>query len=135
MQFIDQAEISVQAGKGGDGLVAFRREKYVPAGGPAGGNGGKGGDVILRAVPNLQTLLDFRYVHLFKAADGQRGGPNNRTGASGDDRIIDVPCGTVVYDAETDELLGDLVTANQTLCVARGGKGGLGNKHFLSNQN
>lgn len=135
MQFIDQAEIHVQAGKGGDGLVAFRREKYVPAGGPAGGNGGKGGDVILRAVPNLQTLLDFRYVHLFKAADGQRGGPNNRTGASGDDRIIDVPCGTVVYDAETDELLGDLVTVNQTLCVAKGGKGGLGNKHFLSNQN
>jgi GTP-binding protein len=135
MQFIDQAEIQVQAGTGGDGLVAFRREKYVPAGGPAGGNGGKGGDVVLKAVENLQTLLDFRYVHLFKAEDGQRGGPNNRTGASGDDRIIEVPCGTMVYDADTGEVLGDLVASGQTLCIAKGGKGGLGNKHFLSNQN
>jgi GTP-binding protein len=83
----------------------------------------------------LQTLLDFRYNHLFKADDGQRGGPNNRTGASGSDLIIEVPCGTVVYDAETDELLGDLVEPAQTLCVAQGGKGGLGNAHFLSNRN
>ncbi len=135
MQFIDQADVQVQAGNGGDGLVAFRREKYVPAGGPSGGNGGRGGSVILRAVENLQTLLDFRYNHLFKAEDGQRGGPNNRTGASGRDRIIDVPCGTVVYDAETDELLFDLLTPNQTVCVAAGGKGGLGNQHFLSNRN
>ncbi len=135
MQFIDQAEIQVQGGKGGDGLVAFRREKYVPAGGPSGGNGGKGGSVILKAAENLQTLLDFRYNHLFKAEDGQRGGPNNRTGASGRDRIIEVPCGTLVYDAETDDLLGDLVEPGQTLCVAQGGKGGLGNQHFLSNHN
>ncbi len=135
MQFIDQAEIQVQGGKGGDGLVAFRREKYVPAGGPSGGNGGKGGSVILKAAENLQTLLDFRYNLLFKAEDGQRGGPNNRTGASGRDRIIEVPCGTVVYDAETDDLLGDLVEPGQTLCVAQGGKGGLGNQHFLSNHN
>jgi GTP-binding protein len=91
--------------------------------------------VILRAVENLQTLLDFRYIHLFKAEDGSRGGPNNRTGASGDDRLIDVPCGTMVYDAGTGEVLGDLVTPGQTLCIAKGGKGGLGNKHFLSNQN
>jgi GTP-binding protein len=135
MQFIDQAEIQVQAGDGGDGLVAFRREKYVPAGGPSGGNGGRGGSVILKAVENLQTLLDFRYNHLFKAENGQRGGPNNRTGASGNDRIIEVPCGTMVFDAETDEVLGDLVAPNQTLCVAQGGKGGLGNAHFLSNSN
>ncbi|MDX2096811.1 MAG: GTPase ObgE [Leptolyngbyaceae cyanobacterium bins.59] len=135
MQFIDQAEIQVQAGKGGDGMVAFRREKYVPAGGPAGGNGGRGGSVILVATANLQTLLDFRYNHLFKAEDGERGGPNNCTGASGHDRLIEVPCGTMIYDAETGEVLGDLVTPGQTLCVAAGGKGGLGNKHFLSNRN
>ncbi|MDX2232148.1 MAG: GTPase ObgE [Leptolyngbyaceae cyanobacterium bins.349] len=135
MQFIDQAEVQVQAGDGGDGLVAFRREKYVPAGGPAGGNGGKGGSVILKATENLQTLLDFRYSHLFKADNGKRGGPNNCTGASGSDRIIEVPCGTVIYDAETDEILGDLTTPEQTLCVAQGGKGGLGNAHFLSNSN
>ncbi|HEY9615416.1 MAG TPA: GTPase ObgE [Microcoleaceae cyanobacterium] len=135
MQFIDQAEVQVQAGDGGDGLVAFRREKYVPAGGPSGGNGGKGGSVIFKAVSNLQTLLDFRYNHLFKAENGQRGGPNNRTGASGRDNIIEVPCGTMVYDAETDELLGDLTEPEQILCVAQGGKGGLGNQHFLSNHN
>ena len=96
MQFIDQAEIEVQAGNGGDGLVAFHREKYVPAGGPSGGNGGHGGSVVLVAVENLQTLLDFRYAHRFKAQDGQRGGPKNMTGASGNDRRIEVPCGTVV---------------------------------------
>ncbi|HIK29395.1 MAG: GTPase ObgE [Oscillatoriaceae bacterium SKW80] len=135
MQFIDRVEIEVEAGKGGDGLVAFRREKYVPAGGPSGGNGGKGGSVFLVAVENLQTLLDFTYNHRFKAEDGQRGGPNNRTGANGRDRFIKVPVGTVVYDADTDEILGDLVEVGQTLCVAKGGKGGLGNQHFLSNRN
>lgn len=135
MQFIDQAEIEVIAGKGGDGIVAFRREKYVPAGGPSGGNGGYGGSVILRAAENLQTLLDFRYARQFKAKDGERGGPKNMTGASGPDLVIDVPCGTTVYLAETDEILGDLVTPHQTLCVAKGGKGGLGNKFFLSNRN
>ncbi|HEY9844986.1 MAG TPA: GTPase ObgE [Candidatus Caenarcaniphilales bacterium] len=135
MQFIDHAEIQVIAGQGGDGLVAFRREKYVPAGGPSGGNGGHGGSVLLRAVSHLQTLLDLKYAHVFKAADGQRGGPKNQTGASASDRIIEVPCGTLVYDARTDEVLGDLVQPNQTLCVAQGGKGGLGNQHFLSNRN
>lgn len=135
MQFIDLAEIEVEAGKGGDGIVAFRREKYVPAGGPAGGNGGRGGSVILVAAENLQTLLDFQYARHFKAEDGKRGGPNNRTGAAGSDRQIEVPCGTVVYDADTGEQLGDLVSQGQTLCVAKGGKGGLGNKHFLSNSN
>jgi len=135
MQFIDQSNIQVQAGDGGDGLVSFRREKYVPAGGPSGGNGGRGGSVILKATERLQTLLDFQYNHLFKAENGQRGGSNNCTGASGRDRIIEVPCGTMVYDVETGELLGDLVTPEQTLCVAKGGKGGLGNQHFLSNHN
>jgi GTP-binding protein len=135
MQFIDQVEIEVEAGNGGDGIVAFRREKYVPAGGPSGGNGGKGGSCILVATSNLQTLLDFKYNHRFKAEDGSRGGPNNRTGANGSDRIIEVPCGTVVYDAETDEILGDIIEPGQTLCIAQGGKGGLGNQHFLSNRN
>jgi GTP-binding protein len=135
MQFIDQAEIEVEAGKGGDGTVAFRREKYVPAGGPAGGNGGWGGSVILVANQNLQTLLDFSYARRFKADDGKRGGPSNRTGANGKNCIIEVPCGTLIYDGETEEILGDLVEKGQTLCVVAGGKGGLGNKHFLSNQN
>ncbi len=135
MQFIDQAEIEVEAGKGGDGIVAFRREKYVPAGGPAGGNGGRGGDVILVAAEHLQTLLDFKYAHRFQADNGGRGGPNNRTGANGRDRTIQVPCGTVIYDADTQEIIGDLVQPRQTFCAAKGGKGGLGNKHFLSNRN
>ena len=135
MQFIDQAEIEVEGGKGGDGIVAFRREKYVPAGGPSGGNGGKGGSVYLVATEHLQTLLDYKYDRRFKGEDGTRGGPNNRTGANGSDRTIEVPCGTVVYDAETEEILGDLVERGQTLCVAAGGKGGLGNQHFLSNRN
>ncbi len=135
MQFIDQANIEVEAGKGGDGIVAFRREKYVPAGGPAGGNGGKGGSIYFRAVEDLQTLLDFRYNHRFKAKDGERGGPSNCTGANGKDLIVEVPCGTVVYNAETGEVIGDLTEPEQTLLVAAGGKGGLGNKYFLSNRN
>ncbi len=135
MQFIDQSEIQVQAGNGGDGLVAFRREKYVPAGGPSGGNGGRGGSIFLKAVENLQTLLDFQYARIFKADDGARGGPNNRSGPSGGDRIIEVPCGTMIYNAETGEVLGDLVEPDQVLLVAKGGKGGLGNQAFLSNRN
>ena len=134
-QFIDQAEIQVEGGKGGDGMVAFRREKFVPAGGPAGGNGGRGGSVILVAVAHLQTLLDFKFQRVFKAENGKRGGPKNMTGAAGSDRLIEVPPGTMIYDGETEELLGDLVKPGQTFCVAQGGKGGLGNKHFLSNSN
>lgn len=135
MQFIDQAEIQVQAGNGGDGMASFRREKYVPAGGPNGGNGGKGGDVLLQAVENLQTLLDFRYNRLYKGEHGKKGGTNNCTGASGKDLIIEVPCGTTIYDNETNQILGDLTHQNDTLRVAEGGKGGLGNACFLTNQN
>jgi GTPase len=135
MQFIDQSDIQVEAGNGGDGIVAFRREKYVPAGGPSGGNGGKGGSIYFRAMEDLQTLLDFKYKHRFKAENGSRGGPNNCTGASGKDLIVDVPCGTVVYNAETGEIIGDLTEPRQTLLVAAGGKGGLGNQYFLSNSN
>ena len=135
MQFIDQARIAVKAGRGGDGIVAFRREKYVPAGGPAGGDGGRGGDVVLRADGNLQTLLDFKYRRLFEAPEGRRGGPNKATGASGDQLLIKVPCGTEVRDARTGILLGDLTEAGQELPVAFGGRGGLGNAHYLSNRN
>ncbi|MBD2606104.1 GTPase ObgE [Scytonema hofmannii FACHB-248] len=135
MQFIDQANIEVEAGKGGDGIVAFRREKYVPAGGPSGGNGGRGGSVIFVAKNNLQTLLDFRYNHRFQGEHGERGGPNNCTGANGKDFTVEVPCGTAIYDAESGELLADLIEQNQTFVVAKGGKGGLGNQHFLSNRN
>ena len=135
MKFVDLVEVTVTGGQGGDGMVAFRREKYVPAGGPSGGNGGNGGSVYLITATHLQTLLDFRFAHEFKAKPGTRGGPSNRTGACGADRYIEVPCGTVVYDAETDEVLGDLTAPQQTLRVAAGGKGGLGNRHFLSNRN
>lgn len=133
MQFIDVAEVQAQGGKGGDGIVAFRREKYVPAGGPAGGNGGDGGAVILEATHDLQTLLDFQYNRLFKAGDGGRGGPKNMTGAKGEDRLIKVPCGTLVMDADREIVLGDLTNDGDRLVVAKGGKGGLGNKFFLSN--
>ena len=135
MQFIDQARIAVRAGRGGDGIVAFRREKYVPAGGPSGGDGGRGGDVLLVADANLQTLLDFKYKRLFAADDGRRGGPNRCTGASGQPLQIKVPCGTEVRDARTGILLGDLTTAGEELLVAVGGRGGLGNAHYLSNRN
>jgi GTP-binding protein len=135
MQFIDQARIAVRAGRGGDGIVAFRREKYVPAGGPAGGDGGRGGDVLLRADANLQTLLDFKFRRLFAATDGGRGGPNRCTGASGAPLVIRVPCGTEVRDARTGILLGDLTAAGDELLVALGGRGGLGNAHYLSNRN
>jgi GTP-binding protein len=106
-----------------------------PLGDRLGATAAPGGSVYLVADGNLQTLLDFRYAHQFKAQPGQRGGRSNRTGARGEDRLIEVPCGTMIYDADTDELLGDLVEMGQKLCVAQGGKGGLGNRHFLSNRN
>ena len=135
MQFIDQARIAVRAGRGGDGISAFRREKYVPAGGPSGGDGGRGGDVVLEADSNLQTLLDFKYKRLFEANDGRRGGPNKSTGASADDLVIRVPCGTEVRNLDSGLLLGDLIDPGERLLLAKGGKGGLGNAHYLSNRN
>lgn len=135
MQFIDQAKVQVIAGDGGDGITAFRREKYVPAGGPSGGNGGQGGSVILVANNQLQTLLDFRFRHIFKADPGQRGKPKGMTGACAEDLRLEVPCGTAAYDTASGELLGELLNPGDELCVAKGGKGGLGNEHFLSNHN
>lgn len=135
MQFIDQARITVCGGRGGDGITAFRREKYVPAGGPSGGDGGKGGDVVLTADANLQTLLDFHYKRLFAAGHGGRGGPNRRTGPSSSTLVVRVPRGTEVRDARTGILLGDLTAPGDELLVALGGRGGLGNAHFLSNRN
>lgn len=115
--------------------MAFRREKYVPAGGPSGGDGGRGGSVWLEADPNLQTLLDFQYKRLFEAPEGRRGGRNRCTGASGEDLVIRVPCGTEVRLQGSEELLGDLTEPGDRLLVAAGGRGGLGNAHYLSNRN
>ncbi len=135
MQFIDQARITVKAGQGGDGIVAFRREKYVPAGGPSGGDGGKGGHVVLMADANLQTLLDFKFKRVFLAEDGRRGGPNRCKGASGKELLIRVPCGTEVRHLNSGIILGDLTENGEKLVVAFGGRGGLGNAHYLSNRN
>lgn len=133
--FIDEAQILIVSGKGGDGIVHFRREKFVPRGGPDGGDGGKGGDVVLRVNPHLNTLSSFRYKDRFKADEGARGGPNNRTGKSADDLIIDVPPGTVVFDDDTGEVMGDLINEDQSLIVAHGGRGGRGNSHFANARN
>ena len=135
MHFIDQAEVILKAGKGGDGIVSFRREKFVPAGGPSGGNGGRGGSIIFIADNNLQTLLDFKFNREISAKDGIKGGPNKRTGARGEDRILKVPCGTEIRDLKTGIILGDLVDHNEQVVIAYGGRGGLGNSHFLSNSN
>lgn len=130
--FVDYAVIHVYAGTGGSGAEAWRREKYVPRGGPAGGNGGKGGDVILRADRQLTTLLDYRYQQHYRAERGQHGMGKNRTGRDGADLVLRVPPGTVVKDADTDEVLGELIEDGDELVVARGGRGGRGNAAFVS---
>jgi len=135
MKFVDEATIRVQAGKGGDGCVSFRREKYIPFGGPNGGDGGDGGSVYLVTDTGLNTLADFRYHRSFKANNGEPGMGRECTGKSADDLYIRVPIGTVVYDADTHELIGDLVEPDQKLVVAKGGKHGLGNVHFKSSTN
>lgn len=135
MKFIDIAKIHVKAGNGGNGIVSFHREKFVPKGGPDGGNGGRGGHIILRANPNLTTLLDFKYKSHFKAENGKPGGSNNKTGKNGEDLRIQVPCGTVVRNAETGEIICDLVYPDQECIVARGGRGGRGNAEFASPTN
>jgi GTP-binding protein len=130
--FVDQARISVSGGDGGDGAVAFRREKFVPKGGPAGGDGGDGGSVILLADEGLSTLLDFRYRHDYRAPAGERGGSKDKYGHGGQDLVLRVPSGTEVYDEDGGELLADLRTHGERFVVARGGKGGRGNMHFAT---
>ncbi|MEA3439329.1 MAG: GTPase ObgE [Chloroflexota bacterium] len=133
--FIDQAIIVVRSGKGGDGSVHFRREKFVPRGGPDGGDGGKGGDVILEVVSTLNTLSSFRHKNQFRAQGGARGGKSNMTGRSGEDLIISVPPGTIGYDDDTGDVIGDLVDTGQRLTVVKGGRGGRGNARFKSSTN
>jgi GTP-binding protein len=135
MQFIDEATIHVEAGKGGHGCLSFRREKYVARGGPDGGDGGEGGDVVLVADTALNTLVDFRYQPRYKGANGQPGSGRQKTGAGGDDKRVKVPVGTSVIDEETLESLGDLIRDGQELVVARGGHRGIGNAHFKSSTN
>jgi len=135
MKFIDEVKIRVIAGDGGRGCVSFRREKFVPRGGPSGGNGGGGGDVIAVADPQLTTLLDLRYQKLYKAGRGQHGMGSDCHGHRGDDRIIKVPVGTMIRDGATGELIGDLQAAGERVTVARGGRGGKGNAHFVSSTN
>ncbi len=132
---VDHAVIEVQAGKGGNGCLSFRREKYIPKGGPDGGDGGRGGDIIVQADTSVQTLLDFRSQHHWRAKNGEPGQGSNCTGASAEDLIIRLPPGTVVVDDDTDEILADLKEPGQQAVVAHGGEGGLGNEHFKSATN
>jgi len=133
--FIDQAEIEVRSGKGGNGMVHFRREKYVPRGGPDGGDGGRGGDVVLEVRPTLNTLNAFRFTKHYAAEDGKGGGSNNKFGKSAENLVIPVPPGTIVYDAINGDLIGDMTAPAQQLVVCKGGRGGRGNTHFKSSIN
>jgi GTP-binding protein len=135
MKLVDEAEITVTAGNGGNGCVGFRREKFIPLGGPDGGDGGKGGDVWLQADENLNTLVDFRHQRAFRAQRGENGMGSQMYGKGGDDITVTVPVGTVVINVDTDEVIGDLTRHGERLLVARGGKGGLGNMHFKSSIN
>jgi GTP-binding protein len=135
VKFIDEATIQVGAGNGGDGIVAWRREKYIPMGGPAGGDGGKGGSVFLETTPELSTLVEFRFKRSFAADSGKAGGNSNKSGRSGDDLTIMVPVGTIVYrtlEGKPETFLADLTTPGERAQVAKGGRGGLGNQHFAT---
>ena len=129
--FIDTATISVRAGKGGDGVVTFHREKFVAAGGPDGGDGGRGGDIIFVAHDNLSTLMDFRYKRKYAAQDGENGRAKRQTGADGDDLVIRVPRGTVLKEADSGLVMADL-SGSEPVTVAKGGRGGWGNSHFAT---
>lgn len=135
MKFVDEAQVRVEAGDGGNGAIGFRREKFIPLGGPDGGDGGDGGCVYLVAVENMNTLVDFRYQSVYRAQRGQNGMGRNCTGKKGDDCYISVPCGTRVSDAQTGEILGELIKKEETLLVAQGGFHGLGNTRFKSSVN
>ena len=135
MKFIDEARIEVIAGKGGDGSASFRREKNIPKGGPDGGDGGRGGSVIAVADRNINTLVEFRFARVFKAQKGENGRGAQCYGKGGEDLIVRVPVGTVFTDINSGEVVADLVEDGQTICLAKGGKGGLGNLHFKSSTN
>ena len=135
MKFVDEASIEVAAGKGGNGSASFRREKYIPFGGPDGGDGGRGGSVFLEGDSGLNTLVDFRHRRQYRAENGQGGSGRNMTGKSGVDTVVRVPLGTIVTDAESGEHIGDVTEQGQRLLVAQGGRGGLGNVHFKSSTN
>ncbi len=135
MKFLDRAKIYLKSGDGGPGCLSFRREKYIEFGGPDGGNGGKGGDIIFECVPTLNTLIDFRYTQHFKAKSGQGGMGKNRTGAKGEDLIIKVPLGTQVLDQEEETVLDDFTQAGQKRVFLKGGDGGFGNAHYKSATN
>src|SRR3970040_1009170 len=133
--FIDQVEIYVKSGKGGDGMVHFRREKFVPRGGPDGGDGGRGGDVVFEVRPTLNTLSSFRPKQKFAAQNGGDGGSAQKTGKDGEDPITHVPPGTVIFDASSGGTLGDLTQSGQRLIICKGGRGGRGNQHFATSRN
>jgi len=135
MKFVDEVSIFVKAGDGGNGMMAFRREKFIEKGGPNGGDGGDGGSVYIEAQANLNTLVDYRYTRRFQAQNGEKGGSTDCTGAKGEDLILPVPIGTTVIDAGTQEVIGDLTRAGQRLLVAQGGWHGLGNTRFKSSTN
>jgi GTP-binding protein len=135
MKFIDEAKIYIKAGDGGNGAATFRREKYIPMGGPNGGDGGRGGSIYVVADRNINTLVDYRYTRKFIGKRGENGGGADQYGAGGDDIILRMPVGTVIYHDSTDEILADLSEHDQKILIARGGKGGLGNIHFKSSTN
>lgn len=135
MKFVDEAETTVEAGKGGNGCLSFRREKFIEFGGPDGGDGGAGGSVYLCADQRLNTLVEFRYKRHHRAQNGQPGSGQLRTGKNGEDLLVPVPMGTTIYNADTGELIGDIVQPAQRLCVAKGGKRGIGNARFKSSVN
>ncbi len=135
MKFIDEVSIDVKAGDGGNGLASFRRLKNIPKGGPDGGDGGNGGSIIFRSVNNLNTLSKFRFQRKFEAENGKRGGSQNKTGSDGKDLVIEVPCGTLLYDLESDNPLADLINNQDELLICKGGKGGFGNLRYKSSTN
>ncbi|MCP1221491.1 GTPase ObgE [Acetobacter orientalis] len=135
MKFLDQAKIYVRSGDGGDGVTAFRREKYIEFGGPDGGNGGRGGDIVFEAVPNLNTLIDFRYTQHFRARKGGNGAGSDRTGAAAQAVVIKVPVGTQIMDDDRETLLADLDEAGKRITLCRGGDGGFGNANYKSSTN
>ncbi|MCW8918011.1 MAG: GTPase ObgE [Gammaproteobacteria bacterium] len=135
MKFVDEARIKIEAGKGGNGCVSFRREKYIPFGGPDGGDGGDGGSIIVEADVNLNTLMDLRFTKYFKAENGQQGMGRNKTGKGGDDLVLPLPLGTIIFDEDTEEVLADLTEPGQRVKIAQGGFHGLGNARYKSSVN